>query len=221
MDRSHFSQAGVLILSGSLALFLSGCATSRHQSFAMSFLPVGVSAPAATPVAEDEPPQIKPALHSRETPRLLDHVVAEHSTEADSRIRKADQHFEAGRQLYQLGDAAAARREFDRAIELLLTAPDSLSDRQKVEGRLEQMVDSIYRYDLQGLGAGEKPGVVVYDKAPLENILEMTFPTDPKLKPKVKEELQATVSQLRSRPPDPGFGPPASRQVPPADSADS
>ncbi len=195
MDRSHFSPAVGLILTSSLTLFLSGCATTRHQSFAMSFLPVGAAAPAPQ-VAEDEPPQLKPALYSRETPRLLDHVIAEHSTEVDSRIRKADQHFETGRQLYQLGDAAAARREFDRAVDLLLTAPEGLADREKVESKLEQLVDNIYRYDLQGLGAGDKQGVVVYDQAPLEGILEMTFPTDPKLRPKVKEELQATVSQL-------------------------
>ena len=121
MDRSHYSPAFALILTGSLGLFLSGCATGKHQSFAMSFLPVSVPAAAVTLVAEDEPPPLKPALYTRETPRLLDHVVAEHSTEADSRIRQAEQRFETGRQLYQLGDGAAARRAFDRSIDLLLT----------------------------------------------------------------------------------------------------
>ena len=37
---------------------------------------------------------------------------------------------------------------------------------------------------------------VVYDKSPLDSILDMTFPTDPNLRPKVKEEIEATVSQL-------------------------
>ena len=37
---------------------------------------------------------------------------------------------------------------------------------------------------------------MVYDKSPLDSILEMTFPTDPRLRPKVKEEIDATVSQL-------------------------
>ena len=37
---------------------------------------------------------------------------------------------------------------------------------------------------------------MVYDKSPLDSILDMTFPTDPNLRPKVKEEIEATVSQL-------------------------
>ena len=37
---------------------------------------------------------------------------------------------------------------------------------------------------------------MVYDKSPIDSILDMTFPTDPNLRPKVKEEIEATVSQL-------------------------
>jgi membrane-bound lytic murein transglycosylase D len=58
------------------------------------------------------------------------------------------------------------------------------------------MVDRIYHYDLDRLGSGETQQEVVYDKPPLGGILEMTFPTDPNLRPKVKEEIEATVSQL-------------------------
>jgi membrane-bound lytic murein transglycosylase D len=35
-----------------------------------------------------------------------------------------------------------------------------------------------------------------FEKAPLEDLLQMTFPVDPKLKDKVKEQVQATASQL-------------------------
>ena len=35
-----------------------------------------------------------------------------------------------------------------------------------------------------------------FEKAPLEDILQMTFPVDPKLKDKVREQVAATVSQL-------------------------
>ena len=35
-----------------------------------------------------------------------------------------------------------------------------------------------------------------FEKAPLEDILEMTFPVDPKLKDRVREQVAATVSQL-------------------------
>ena len=35
-----------------------------------------------------------------------------------------------------------------------------------------------------------------FDKAPLEDILQMTFPVDPRLKDKVREQVKATASQL-------------------------
>jgi membrane-bound lytic murein transglycosylase D len=116
--------------------------------------------------------------------------------EIEKRLQKAEERFEAGKRAYLAGDASLARAEFDRALDILLTAPDDLSDRHRLERRLDEMVDSIYRYDLDHLGAGETKEAVVYDKSPLEGMLELTFPVDPKLKPKVKEELQATLSQL-------------------------
>jgi membrane-bound lytic murein transglycosylase D len=109
---------------------------------------------------------------------------------------RAEDRLEAGRKLYQQGDFAGARREFDGAVDILLSTPENVTDRQKLERRLDQMVDRIYRYDLDRLGSGETQQEVVYDKPPLGGILEMTFPTDPNLRPKVKEEIGATVSQL-------------------------
>jgi membrane-bound lytic murein transglycosylase D len=91
---------------------------------------------------------------------------------------------------------ATARQEFDKAIDTLLATPETALDRGRIERRLEQIVDAIYRYDVNGLGAGEDWDKVVYDKSPLDGMLQMTFPIDPRLKPKVKEEIEATVSQL-------------------------
>ncbi|MGH9660044.1 MAG: lytic transglycosylase domain-containing protein, partial [Bryobacteraceae bacterium] len=56
--------------------------------------------------------------------------------------------------------------------------------------------DAIHRYDLAGLGAGVLEEEPKFDKSPLEDILEMTFPVDPKLKRRVREEAAATSSQL-------------------------
>jgi membrane-bound lytic murein transglycosylase D len=58
------------------------------------------------------------------------------------------------------------------------------------------MADAIHRYDLAGFGAGASVDEARFEKAPLEDILQMTFPVDPKLKDKVREQVAATVSQL-------------------------
>ena len=77
------------------------------------------------------------------------------------------------------------------------TGSDNLPDRPRLESALDQIADTVYRYDLEGLGgASSQLPEVVYDKSPLDGILDMTFPNDPTLRPKVKEEIEATVSQL-------------------------
>jgi membrane-bound lytic murein transglycosylase D len=179
------------------ALFLSGCATgSNSQRFTVSLMPPAPPQVVASAVV-DEPEVTAPAKIS-ETPIFLNaslHVPPRPS-QTDVRIRRADERFAVGKRAYQDGDLLTARTEFDKAIDLLLTTPENLPDRYKVERKIEQMVAAIHKYDVNGLGAGDFSSQTAYDKAPLEDILEMTFPVDPELKPRVKEQLSGTVSQL-------------------------
>jgi len=122
--------------------------------------------------------------------------TATRSAEADARIRRAEELFQAGRRLYHQGDMEAARAEFDRAIDILMAPPAGMADKQRLETKSQQLVEAIYSYDVEALNGGEASQEPVYDKSPLDDILEMTFPIDPKLKARVKEEVQATVSQL-------------------------
>lgn len=195
MTGSHRSSILLAALVVPLAFPLASCVSSKSQAFKLSFLP---STPAPPESTFDEPPTIAPSLYSNETPNLIQRALATplRPPEADSRIFKAEGHFETGRKLYQQGDLAAARREFDAAIDTLLSAPENIPDRQRLERRLDQMAETIYRYDLEGLGSGAAQPEVVYDKTPLDEILQLTFPTDPNLRPKVKEEIAATLSQL-------------------------
>lgn len=195
MTTSHRSAVLISVAVGSLALSLTGCISSKPQAFKFAFLP-------STPLPIDPvivpPPPIDPHMFASESPNLVERSLLEppRPAEIESRLVNAQEHFEAGKRLYQLGDMAAARQEFDRAIDLLLSAPENVPDRQRLEKKLDQLVDSIYRYDLDGLGGGAPDQEVVYDTAPKDSILDLTFPTDPNLRPKVKEELEATVSQL-------------------------
>jgi membrane-bound lytic murein transglycosylase D len=112
-------------------------------------------------------------------------------------MHRADQAYQRGRKAYQVKDTDTARREFDTAIDLMLEASESNPiDRQTFEARFDELVDNIHRFDLAGLGAAADVQQAGFEKAPLEDILQMTFPVDPKLKDKVKDQLQATASQL-------------------------
>jgi peptidoglycan lytic transglycosylase D len=194
MTSSHRPSA-LIFAASLLTLVLSACVSSRPQAFKLAFLP-------STPLQIDpvivEPPPVDSKFFAKESPNLVDQTLSTPARppEVESRMVRAQDHFDAGKRLYQVGDMPAARDEFDRAIDLLLSAPENMPDRQRLEKKLDQMVDSIYRYDLDGLGGGVSQQAVVYDQSPLDSILDMTFPTDPNLRPKVREELEATVSQL-------------------------
>ncbi len=119
-----------------------------------------------------------------------------HSPEADDRLKRADVHFNTGRQMYFQGNLTGARREFDAAVDVLLNAPDSLPDHRRIERRIDEICDVIYRFDIEKLGAGQEEEAQTFDQAPIDEISHMTFPADENLAPKLKLELNRTNSGI-------------------------
>ena len=185
----------ILVFGASAILSLLGCGYNEHTKFQTAFLP-STPHPAAPEVAEPPSLEPNPYLHS-EVPKVIAQRTISVPSEADYLMQRADQAFQRGRRFYQANDLQEARREFDSAIDLMLEASASNPpDRQAFEARLDEMVDAIHRYDLAGLGAGVDVDAARFDKAPIDDLLQMTFPVDPKLKDKVKDQVQATASQL-------------------------
>jgi membrane-bound lytic murein transglycosylase D len=120
-----------------------------------------------------------------------------HSAVTDNILERSDTHIKLGRQLYFQGQLDAAKREFDLAVSMLLDAPDTLPDRRRIERKLDETCDLVYRFDIEKLGAGQQnEEAVVFDKAPIDEISHMTFPVDPNLAPKLKSELNQTASGI-------------------------
>ncbi|HYO80833.1 MAG TPA: transglycosylase SLT domain-containing protein [Bryobacteraceae bacterium] len=176
---------------------LTGCAVPTAQRFGMSFLPPAPQ-PGSTPEAVEAPPLVASNKYLTQTSAFFkpDLKLPPRPSAIDATLRRSDEHFARGKQLYDAGDLAAARAEFDAAVDLLLGAPENAPDRHKIEARLEQLVPAIYKFDVNRLGAGDLSENAGWDKTPLEDILELTFPVDPQLKPRVQGQLQGTVSQL-------------------------
>ena len=187
----------ILVVAIPVLVALSGCAPLKPPAFRAPLPPEAVAA------VEGIPPSVAPlpaevAAYGNELPELLKESsgpLPEPSVLAPS-LRRVNTRFEAGRQLYRAGELAAARREFDRAVETLLNAPRNDADAGTMERKLSELVDAIHGYDISGLGAGLPESETVFDKPPLEEIPEPTFPIDPKLRNRVTEELKTTVSQL-------------------------
>jgi membrane-bound lytic murein transglycosylase D len=120
-----------------------------------------------------------------------------HSAETDDLLKRAEAHLNSGRQMYFEGDLAGARKEFDGAVDTLLNAPENAPDHRRIERRLDEMCELIYRFDIEKLGAGQtQQDTVVFDKAPIDEISHMTFPVDEKLAPKLTAELHETASGI-------------------------
>ncbi len=131
------------------------------------------------------------------TPVLRDTFqFSEEHVAAEALIQQAYLRFQRGRSYYQANDMASSRREFDTAVDLMFAASSQdPNDRPEFSRKLDEMVDSIHRLDLAGMGASETQEGK-FDQAPLEDILKMTFPVDPRQKAKVRDQVAATVSQL-------------------------
>ncbi|MGA2593893.1 MAG: transglycosylase SLT domain-containing protein [Bryobacteraceae bacterium] len=189
----------------SVALGIVGCGYNQQSKFQNAFLP-STPRPAAAEIAP--PPSLEPNLYLHDEPAFLTQVRKPPALSgAILLMQRADQAFQRGRKSYQANDVAQARQEFDTAIDLMLEASENNpDDRQAFDARLDEMVDAIHRYDLAGLGAGVDVDEARFEKAPLEDLLQMTFPVDPRLKDKVKEQVQATASQLPLSVNDPVLG---------------
>jgi len=135
------------IFIASVILALSGCGYNQQSRFQTAFLPSTPHPAAASEVAE--PPSLEPNPYLRDAPAILTQRPLVAPPEADYLMQKADQAFQRGKKFYQANEIERARAEFDSAIDWMLEASaKSPSDRQAFEARLEEMVDSIHRYDL-------------------------------------------------------------------------
>jgi membrane-bound lytic murein transglycosylase D len=190
-------QRALIATAAAASLCIAGCGIGKKQNFRTSLLPPATATVAGT-VATLKPPAMSPSLYLRPTPGFLmeQPKLPARPSSSDLVIQKAEEAYQTGRVAYLAGDYGVAREKFDRAVDLMLAASESPSDRHGYEKRLDEIVDAIHRYDLSGMGASASADEPGFEKAPLEEIIQMTFPIDPKLKDKVQSELSATVSQL-------------------------
>lgn len=112
------------------------------------------------------------------------------------RVKQAERLVTEGRAAIVADNAREARRLFDAAIEHLLDTPANDPDRDAIDRYIQNLAEEIYTIDLDSLGAARALDDVRFDKSPLDEIREMTFPVDPRMKSKVQQEVQSITSQL-------------------------
>jgi membrane-bound lytic murein transglycosylase D len=194
--RPYILPAGLTVLVASAFLPIQALAQTAPAPISSSHAllsAVALVAPgdaASGPSAATSPTNLDPPL-----------VGARDNTQARGparqAVREAERHYQYGKFCIQEGKKEEARHEFDLALETLMALPQDTPDRAVAEQKFEELIRLIHRQDLDTLDAGAVPEVPsALPGSQLAEIVDLTFPVDPKLKGKVVAQVAANSWQL-------------------------
>jgi membrane-bound lytic murein transglycosylase D len=104
--------------------------------------------------------------------------------------------FAAGEANFKAGHLAAARRDFDDAVDWLLESGYDPNSDPKLSELFHHVTDSIFAYELQAFRAGDGFSEAPAVPAPIDEVAEMTFPVDPKLRERAEEAAKSVSHDL-------------------------
>src|SRR5256714_8810635 len=179
---------------GMLAL-LTGCEDSARKSVLRAAPPATTLQQAAAPSSKAAPPtsaagqasvELAPLPLAAKRRSLLLLPPPAPGTR-DDLVARVEQKFSSGQQNYKAGHLEAARKDFDAAVDLMLESGYDLNGDPKLNDLFHRVVDTVFADELQAFqavdGFQETPAV----PAPIDEVAEMTFPVDPRLKQRAEE----------------------------------
>ena len=111
-------------------------------------------------------------------------------------VARVQEKFASGEQNFKAGHLDAARRDFNDAVDWMLESGYDPNGDPRLGDLFRHVVDSVYTYELQAFRAGdgfqETPAV----PAPIDEVAEMTFPVDPRLKDRAEQAAKNTSHDL-------------------------
>jgi membrane-bound lytic murein transglycosylase D len=141
-------------------------------------------------------PQLVPLplwSHDRQAPASLLPMIPDGRTLLVARVQEK---FASGEQNFKAGHLDAARRDFNDAVDWMLESGYDPNGDPRLSELFRHVVDSVYTYELQAFRAGdgfqETPAV----PAPIDEVAEMTFPVDPRLKDRAEQAAKNTSHDL-------------------------
>jgi membrane-bound lytic murein transglycosylase D len=194
MTRMSQIAAGTILLLGIAGI--AGCEDAAKRAVV-----VRAPVPAASALQQDRTPvEPKTIAEKRRAPLELPPLpafapkrrplvmlaVTLRGTKEDL-IARVEQKFASGEQNFKAGHLEAARKDFDEAVDWMLESGYDLNADPKLSELFHRVVDTVYADELQAFRAGdgfqEAPAV----PAPIDEVAEMTFPVDPRLKERAEE----------------------------------
>jgi membrane-bound lytic murein transglycosylase D len=102
-------------------------------------------------------------------------------------LQRVEEKFASGEQNYKAGHLEAARKDFDEAVDWMLQSGYDPNSDPKLSELFHRVVDTVYTYELQAFRAGDGFNEAPAVPAPIDEVAEMTFPVDPRLKARAEE----------------------------------
>jgi membrane-bound lytic murein transglycosylase D len=177
-----------IFLVGILAV-ASGCEEGAKKTVVRAPVPANplkqANAPTATTASAQHPPDLVPLpLPKRRSLVMLPAAARGTKEELFARV---EQKFASGEQNYKAGHLEAARKDFDDAVDWMLESGYDVYGDAKLSELFHRVVDTVYADELQAFRAGdgfqEAPAV----PAAIDEVADMTFPVDPRLKERAEE----------------------------------
>jgi membrane-bound lytic murein transglycosylase D len=167
--------AAPLLLTGCVPEAATAKGTAKSpQATAPTLKPSATAAPAnaqATPAAAPASPQIQSVIDAVE--------VA----------------YQSGVANYHAGKLQAAKADFDRAVDLMLSSDFDLRNQAQLHDEFDRVIDAVNTLEMEALkqGNGFAPKI---EPAPVDIANDVTFPVDPTVKAQAIAELKTTQSDL-------------------------
>src|ERR1700730_8727662 len=111
-------------------------------------------------------------------------------------IHRVEEKFASGEQNYKAGHLEAARKDFDEAVDWMLQSGYDPSSDPQLSELFHRVVDTVYNYELQAFRAGDGFNEAPAVPAPIDEVAEMTFPVDPRLKARAEEAAKKSLHDL-------------------------
>ncbi len=193
--RKAFLPNAVLTLT---VLALAGCALDdppvstpgkQPQAAAPAIQPAKAQTPAKAPV------KAAATTAANQAPTAPAAAPAAATAGEQDLIRAVEAAYSSGAQNYHAGKLEAAKSDFDRAVDLMVTSNFDVKNDPALNAEFNRIVEGVNTLEMEALkqGNGFAPKI---EPAPVDIANDVTFPVDPNIKAQAIAELKTTQSDL-------------------------
>jgi membrane-bound lytic murein transglycosylase D len=174
-------------LAGICFFTLTGCGPQHVQSP----VPAQASAPAVHSGSGSSGPDSAGSVTPSASGELADNNISERDQQI---INAVELKYHAGLDKYQNGDMAGAKKDFNAAVDQLMTCGVNLQTDTALRAEFDRVVGSVDTLELDALKQGLESGQNNQTLVGIAN--NVTFPVNPKVLAQAEAELKTTKSDL-------------------------